>query len=66
MNYKESIEKKITGEPDELARRKELWGKIVNAYEQDGKDAIKSVLIKRSDSVTEEFDKLLKQLRKKL
>jgi len=25
MNYKESIEKKITGEADELKRRKELW-----------------------------------------
>ncbi len=66
MNYKEAVEKKITGETDELERRKELWGNIDNAYEKRGEEGIKSVLIKSSDSITEKFDKLLKALRKKL
>ncbi len=66
MNYKEAVEKKITGEADELERRKELWGNIDNAYDKGGEDGIKSVLIKSSDSITEKFDKLLKAIRKKL
>ena len=66
MNYKEAVEKKITGEADELERRKELWGNIDKAYVKGGGDGIKSVLIKSSDSITEKFDKLLKALRKKL
>lgn len=66
MNYKESVKRKIIGEADELDRRKELWERIVNAYEQGGEDAIKSILIMSSNSVTEEFNKLLKQLREKL
>jgi len=66
MNYKEAVKRKITGGANEVNRRKDLWSKIDDAYEQGGEDAIKSVLIKSSDSVTEEFDKLLKQLREKL
>lgn len=66
MNYSETVKGKILGEGNELDRRKDLWSKIDGAYEQGGEDAIKSVLIKSSDSVTEEFDKLLKQLREKL
>ncbi len=66
MNYKEAGERKITGEADELGRCRELWRKIVNAYEHTGEDAIKSVLIEHSKSLTKEFDKLLNQLRKKL
>lgn len=66
MNYKEVIERKITGEADELDRRRELWGKVVSAYEQGGEDAIKSILIKHSDGIIDEFSKLLEQLRKNL
>jgi len=66
MNYSEAVKGKIPGDGNELDRRKDLWSKIDGAYEQGGEDAIKSVLIKSSDSVTEEFDKLLKQLREKL
>lgn len=66
MNYKENVEKKITGEGNELNRRKELWEKIINAYEQGGKDAIKSVLIKESDDLMNKFNNLLEQLNKKL
>jgi hypothetical protein len=66
MNYKEAVEKKIIGEADELERRKELWGKIDDGYERGGGNAIKSVLIEQSNSITREFDKLLKQLREKL
>ncbi len=66
MNYKEAGERKITGEADESGRCRELWRKIVNAYEHTGEDAIKSVLIEHSKSLTKEFDKLLNQLRKKL
>lgn len=66
MNYKEAIERKINGEAAELDRRRELWGKVVSAYEQGGEDAIKSVLIKHSDGIIDEFNKLLEKLRKEL
>jgi len=66
MNHRENVQGKIIGDGNELDRRKDLWIKIDNAYEHGGEDAIKSVLIKISDSITEEFDKLLKQLREKL
>jgi len=66
MNYKEAVKRKIRGEGDELGRRKELWGKISSAYERGGEGAIKSILIEHSNSITREFDKLLKQLREKL
>jgi len=66
MSYKEAVERKITREANELGRCRELWRKIVNAYEYAGEDAIKSVLIEHSKSLTKEFDKLLNQLRKKL
>ena len=66
MNYKEAIERKINGEAAELDRRRELWGKVVSAYEQGGEDAIKSFLIKHSDGIIDEFNKLLEKLRKEL
>ncbi|MFQ5836031.1 MAG: hypothetical protein ACE5HR_08960 [bacterium] len=66
MSYKEAVERKITGEANDLGQCRELWRKIVNAYEHGGEDAIKSVLIEHSKSLTKEFDKFLNQLRKKL
>ena len=66
MNYKEAVEKKITEESDKLGRRRELWGKVNSAYEQGGEDVIKSALIRDSDGIIDEFNKLLEQLRKKL
>lgn len=66
MNYKEIVEIKITGEGDELERRKELWKKISSAYEENGTDSVKSVLIKYVDEITKNFEELLEQLRKKL
>lgn len=66
MSYKEAVERKITGEPNQLGRCSELWRRIVNAYEHGGEDAIKSVLIEHSKSLTREFDELLNQLRKRL
>lgn len=66
MNHKEKVKGKIPGGADELDRCKELWGKIDNAYESGGDDAIKSVLIEYSDHITSEFHKLLKKIREKL
>jgi hypothetical protein len=66
MSYKEAVERKITERASELGQCRELWRKIVNAYDHGGEYAIKSVLIERSKSLTKEFDKLLNQLRKKL
>ncbi len=66
MNYKEAVEKKITGEADELGRRRDLWGKVVSAHEQGGEDAIKSVLIEHSNGIIEKFNELLEQLKKTL
>ena len=66
MNHKEQVKGKITGKGNELDRRKELWEKISSAYDIGGEDAIKSVLIQDSDSISQEFDKLLRRLREKL
>ena len=66
MNHNEQVKGKITGKGHELDRRKDLWSKIDNAYKRGGEGTIKSVLIEHSNSITIEFDKLLKQLREKL
>ena len=66
MAYKEAVREKITGEADGLDRRRELWAKIAQAYEQGGADTIKSMLIESGDSISKEFSELLNQLRKKL
>ena len=66
MNYSESIKSKVTGEADEGNRRKELWLEIDDAYGRGGEDAIKSVLVEHSDSITGGFKELLEQVRKKL
>ena len=63
MNHKEQVKGKIPGLGNELERRKKFWGEIDNAYELGGEGTIKSVLIEHSNSITMEFDKLLKQLR---
>jgi len=66
MNYKEAVEAKITGETNNLNRRKELWKEIVNAYNEGGEDSIKEVLSQQADEITREFEELIEQLRKKL
>ena len=66
MNHRENVQGKIIGKDNELDRRKELWGKIDNAYESGGDNAIKSVLIEHSDHITIEFHKLLKKIGGKL
>lgn len=67
MKYKEAVERKVIGEGSELKRRKKLWRGIVDAHIRGREDAIKSILIESyGNSVTEEFDKLLKELRQKL
>ena len=66
MNYKEAVGKRITGDADALTRRRKLWEEIVSAYEQEGEDGVKSVLMKRSYGITEEFNKLLRRLEDKL
>jgi len=66
MNFKELIEKKITGEGEELTRRKDLWREIVDAYEKGGIDKIKSLLSDKSNEILEKFQGLMKQLENKL
>jgi hypothetical protein len=66
MNYKENVEKKISGETNELTRRRELLKKIVGAYEKGGEGEIKSILTERSDEITSKFNKSLGQLEKRL
>ena len=66
MSYKEAVERKITKKANDLGQCRELWRKIANAYQHTGEDAIKSVLIEHSKSLTKEFDKLFNQLKKKL
>ncbi len=66
MNYREAVERQIAGETNELNRGKELWEEIVTAYEQGGEDLVKSVLTTHGDTITGEFEELLKRLRQKL
>ncbi len=66
MGFKEPVERKIRGETNELNRRKELWRKVVIAYEEGGQDEIKSILAKHGDKITKKFEELLEQLKKKL
>lgn len=66
MNYNESVERRIPGEGNQLVRRKELWAKIDSAYNKGGENGIKSVMLKQSNSMTKEFDELLRQLKAKL
>jgi len=66
MNYREAVEKKLIGEMEEVARLKDLWGEIVEAFEEGGEDSIKSVLSKRVDEINKNFKGLLDNLRKRL
>lgn len=59
MNYEEAVEKEIKGNQDEIKRRKKQWKKIAGSFKQGGEDAISTVLINESDSITNEFEKLL-------
>lgn len=62
MNYKEGVRNRITGDADALSRRKKVWEEVVSAYEKEGEDGVRSVLMKRSCIITEEFNKLLRRL----
>ena len=62
MNYKEAVGNRITGDADALTRRRKLWEEIASAYEQEGEDGVKSVLMRRSLIITEEFNKLVRRL----
>jgi len=66
MSYKEAIERKLAGEPNELLRLREIWTEIVNAFEEGGEDSVKSALNRRANRITNEFRQLLDQLREKL
>lgn len=66
MNYREAVEKKLVGEMEEVTRLKEIWGEIVNAFEEGGEDSIKLVLNTRMEKINKKFKELLEQLRNKL
>ena len=66
MNYKETVERQISGDADELMRRRELWGEIVTAYNNGGEDGVKLVLTTHAGEITKEFKELLDQLTKRL
>jgi len=66
MSLKELVEDKITGEPEEMERRKKIWENIFNAYEQGGINAIVSYLREEADDILEKFEIPQKQLEKKL
>lgn len=66
MGYSEAVKRKFPGDTNEKKRREELWGKIADAYERGGEDTIKSVLLGEAEGIYTEFDRLLRELRKKL
>jgi len=42
-----------------------LWREIYDAYESGGEELIKTLLTQKAKEISEEFEKLLKQLEKK-
>lgn len=66
MNYKESVEKEIEGNRDEVKRRKKLWSEIVKVNNEGDVDAVKSYLTKEGESITTEFENLLGELEEQL
>lgn len=66
MNYREAIERQISGETDEVNRRKKLWREICTAHEKGGEDMIKLGLTTHTDKIAKRFEEFLKQLRKTL
>jgi hypothetical protein len=67
MDYKQAVEKHISGETeDELKRRKELWKKIYTAYEAGVEDRIKLFLTEVANELDNKFKILLGQLRDSL
>jgi hypothetical protein len=66
MKYSELVERRIPGEGDQLARRKELWSKIDSIYKKEGEHGIKSFMLEKSNIINKEFNELLRQLKAKL
>jgi hypothetical protein len=60
MNLKNLIEERIEDEST-----KELWREIYDAYESGGEELIKTLLTQKAKEISEEFEKLLKQLEEK-
>jgi len=66
MNYREAVTEKITGQSDELERRRKLWQGIATAYKEGSTTKVKSTVAEQIEDMRVEFDKLLGQLREKL
>ena len=66
MSYRDAVAKRIEGDRDALNRRRKLWEEIASAHEKEGEDGVKSVLVKRSSGITQKFNRLLRDLERKL
>lgn len=66
MSYRDAVAKRITGDGDALNRRRKLWEEVASAYEKEGEDGVKSVLVRRSSGITQKFNRLLRDLEGKL
>jgi hypothetical protein len=60
MNLKNLIEERIEDESI-----KELWREIFEAYVSGGEELVRTLLTQKAKEISEEFEKLLKQLEEK-
>jgi hypothetical protein len=61
MSYRETVTQKVGGGP-RSTERQELWGKLAEAYDQGGPEAVAKKLAELADSSKKAFDQALKQL----
>lgn len=66
MNYREAVENEIEGDEDEKSRRKRLWQEIADSFEHGGEYSGMSTLNEKGEGLTKRFEKLLKELDKRL
>lgn len=66
MDYKEAVEKQLSGDDGEQERRRLLWANIVAAYDNKGEDGVKTALTEHVETITMEFKEILKKLDKKI
>lgn len=66
MDYKEAVEKQLSGDADEQDLRRLLWADIAAAYDNKGEDGVKAALTEHVETITMEFKEILKKLDKKI
>jgi len=61
MNYSEEVAERVDNKDC-----KEVWNEISAAYDQDGEEGVKSVLIGKAEDIEREYQEVCEQLKQKL